>query len=845
MIDYIEIKGARENNLKNITVRIPKNKLVVLAGPSGSGKSTVAMDILQKECQRQYMESMNLITDGITKPQVDAIVGLSPSISVGQTLSNKNPRSTVGTVTEIYTYLRVLYAKLGERVCPHCSTLIKPSFEEDSEDDFEELRTTCCPKCSTKITELTMSHFSFNKPEGFCPTCSGLGYIGKLNLKHILDEELTIKDGAVKGLESLLVYHYTTCLENAGKHYGFKFDTSKPVKAYNQIEKDLFYYGAESEVFSKHFPNHKAPKTVTLGKFEGIITSMNRKYKESEANPSASKKVQEYFQKAKCEDCKGERLNKETRAVTIDHKTIIEAANLSMGALLKWLTSLSFKYSDSKSIIIKSIIGDLTQRIQALLDIGLNYLSIDRPIMTLSGGEAQRLRLASLLNSGLTGVIYILDEPTMGLHSKDTNKLIQSLKKLRDMGNTILVIEHDTDFIKQADYILDFGPYSGDKGGYVVAEGTPLQLIENKESVTGKYLSQENKFVKEKTRPIHKEAGIQIINAYEHNLKHINLNIPLHGIVCFTGASGSGKSTLVFDVLDKALSSYLKDESDQAIKYDAVKGLETIDRVVTVYQSAIGKLSRSNIATYTETFTLIRTLFSNLKASKDEQLSPKHFSFNVPGGRCEKCQGLGKLSLDMHFLPNVEVPCPVCKGKRFKKVVLKVKYKGYSITDILNLTVAKAIEVFEDKKEIQNKLKLLEEIGLGYLTLGQSTATLSGGECQRIKLAKELSKKVKGHTLYLLDEPTTGLHPRDITKLICLIEKLVDEGNTVIIIEHNLELISQADWIIDLGLEGGDQGGEIIFEGTPQMIQSSCESYTGRYLKGFIEGRIEARIEAL
>ncbi len=846
MIDYIEIKGARENNLKNITIKIPKNKLVVLAGPSGSGKSTLAMDILQRECQRQYMESMNLVTDGMSKPKVDAIIGLSPSISIGQSISNKNPRSTVGTVTEIYTYLRILFAKLGERACPSCGAVIKPSFEwipgEEADFDIEgecegeeeESGVAACPKCQTKIPVLTMSHFSFNKPEGFCPTCSGLGYVGKLNLQLILDENLTIEQGAVKGWENILIHHYLTCLQNAGKHYGFVFNISKPVRDYNEIEKDLFYYGAESKAFQKHFPNHKPPKTVTGGKFEGIITSMNRKYKESETSSEASQRVQEYFQKTLCEDCQGERLNKASRSVTVEGLNIVEAAKMPLGRLMEWLLDLSVKYTDSRGIVVRGLTSDLTARLQGLLDIGLSYLSIDRPTITLSGGESQRLKLASLLSSGLTGVIYILDEPTTGLHSKDTDKLIASLKKLRDMGNTILVIEHDTDFMKQADYILNFGPYSGDAGGYMVAAGAPSELIKNAESVTGKYLKKDMRGLKGKGRIVNKEKGIQITDAYEHNLKHVDVNIPLHGIVCLTGSSGSGKSTLIFDVLDRAADQYFNGQPDLRLKCSKVQGLEQLSRVVTMHQSPIGRLSRSNVATYTDLFTPIRSLFGGLVAAKEEKLTAKHFSFNVPGGRCEKCGGMGMLSLEMHFLPDVEVPCPACRGKRFKKKVLKVKYKGYSINDVLNLTVSKALEAFGNQKEIGAKLKMLKEIGLGYLKLGQTTSTLSGGECQRIKLAKELSKKTKGHTLYLLDEPTTGLHPRDIEKLMLLLDQLVNEGNTVIVIEHNLEFISQADWIIDLGPEGGDAGGEIIFEGTPHEIIEHTSSATGKCLKAFI-----------
>lgn len=836
MNNYIEINGAKENNLKNISVKIPKNKLVAISGPSGSGKSTFAMDILQRECQRQYMESMGVVTDGMNKPKVDSIVGLSASISISQGISNKNPRSTVGTFTEIFTYLRVLYAKLGERICNHCGEIVKPSFEEDisesiyenedSEDDseFSDTKYVTCFNCNSKLKELKMANFSFNKAEGFCVECQGLGVVSTLDLSSILDRNLTVKEGAFKLWEGIFANHYSNTLEACANHYGFEFDTTKKIKDYNELESLVFFKGVESEEFKKLFPNKKAPKTVNAGKVEGIETFLKKKSAESITKGISNKKIEACFVKSVCSHCKGTKLNKESRNVSLNNKTIVEVSKFTLKEFLDWILSIEDNLSEGGLIISQAIINDIKKRVNALINIGLDYLTIDRTMSSLSGGEAQRLRLASLMDSGLTGVLYILDEPTTGLHPRDTNKLISSLKKLRDLGNTVLVIEHDVDFINECDYVIDFGPKSGKYGGYIVAQGKPKEIVNNPNSITGKYLGFHKDYNKINL-PIEKK--LTITNAYEHNLKNINVEIPLNRLVSFTGVSGSGKSSLVFDVL------YGWQESKN-VKCENIEGLNNIDKIIKVDQSPIGKISRSNIATYTDIFTPIRNLYASLEESKNRKLTAKHFSFNVKGGRCEKCQGLGLISLDMHFLDNIEVPCPTCRGKRFKKEILEVKFNGFSISDILNMSVEENLEVFKLEKEIYNRLTILNEVGLGYLKLGQATTTLSGGECQRIKLSKELGKINKGNTLYLLDEPTTGLHPSDIDKLLKLLRKLVDKGNSVIVIEHALEIITQSDYIIDLGLEGGANGGQIIARGNIGDIMNNELSYTGKYIKKYL-----------
>lgn len=824
MYEYIEIIGAKEHNLKNVSVRIPKNKLVAITGPSGSGKSTFAFDILQRECQRQYMESMGMVTDGMNKAKVDKIVGLSPSISISQGINNRNPRSTVGTFTEVLTYLRLLYAKCGERYCPHCNEKIKPIFitEDDIDIEISEDKTTNCPHCGGIISKLTMAHFSFNKAEGFCEHCSGLGEVNEVDPSGIVNEDLAIGQGAVKMWQGIMAEHYEHVLLALSKHYNLEFNVKKPVKDYNELERMIFYHGVNYDKFKKLFPTIARPKKVCDGYFEGILTFLNKKSAENIRKGTSNKNIEACFKRIICPSCHGTRLNEQARNVFIDEKSIIEISAYTIDDLKEWVCTLPEKLGVENREVLESMITDILRRIKSIVSIGLGYLTIDRMIKSLSGGEAQRLRMASLLDSGLTGVLYILDEPTTGLHPKDTMKILDALKKLRDGGNTVLVIEHDMDFISKCDYVIDFGPHSGSKGGHIVAYGEPKEISNFEQSLTGKYLNKAYK-VNSDVKTVW-ENHIQIINAYEHNLKNIDVNIPLNKLVTVTGLSGSGKSTLIFDVL----AGFANGEKKAV---EEIKGMNQLNRIIKVNQKRIGKSSRSTVATYTDIFTNIRAIFSKQKEAKERKLKSSDFSFNVKGGRCEKCHGLGSIPLDMHFLDDIEVICPVCHGKRFNKRVLEVKYKGYNISEILDMTVKENMEIFKDNKDVFNRLSVLSEVGLEYLALGQSTSTLSGGECQRIKLSKELGRTCEGNILYILDEPTTGLHPNDIDKLIKLLRKLIGRGNSVVVIEHSLEVISQSDWIIDLGPEGGSKGGTIIKEGSPAEIAKCPESYTGAFLK--------------
>ncbi len=812
--EFIKITGARENNLKNISVEIPKYKLVALTGVSGSGKSSFAMDILQKECQRQYLESMGMVTDGLNKPLVDSIVGLSPSISVGQRVLSKNPRSTVGTYTEILTYLRILYAKLSIRICPNCMGEIAPNFDEDEEIDFTD---TSCPHCKTKLSHLSMASFSFNKTKGACPKCNGIGVVKDVDLSKLIDTSLTIKEGAIKiwGNETFWE-HYSNTFEACGKHYGFTFDVSKPVKDYNELEMLVLLDGVDCEKFKKQFPNIKKPKRVMDGYVEGLRTFVNKKVVESATKKVANPVIANAIGSTPCDECHGTRLGFDGRTAKLGGKTIIEISTFTMSTLVEFLQDVLSNLSPSAKEIATVVIGDILKRANGIIKIGLEYLSIDRPVSTLSGGESQRIRLASILESGLTGVLYILDEPTTGLHARDTLLLLKAIKKLRDLGNTVIVIEHDMDFVKQCDYIIDFGIGAGSLGGEVVSSGTVSEVSQSEISKTAKYLREEK--AKPNDKKINASRFIEVKNATAHNLKNVSVDIPLGGLVSFAGVSGSGKSSLVFDVIEQRKNA------------ESVRGFEYISEVIKIDQSPIGRQSRSNIATYTEVFTLIRELFSSQIEAKKLKLKPADFSFNVKGGRCEKCEGLGVIALDMQFLDDVEVICPVCKGHRFKKKVLSVTYKGKSISDVLNMTVLENLEFFEGNHEIFKKLSVINEVGLTYLKLGQSTTTLSGGECQRLKLSKELAKVGSGHTLYLLDEPTTGLHPLDSEKLLTLLQKLVSQNNSVFVIEHNTDILAKSDYIVELGPFGGDKGGEIIATGTPFEVLLSEGSVTGRYL---------------
>ncbi|WP_087974371.1 excinuclease ABC subunit UvrA [Oceanobacillus rekensis] len=823
MKDAIIIKGARENNLKNISLEIPKNKLVVLTGPSGSGKSTLALDTLQRESQRQYMESMGMPTDGFSKPKVDSMIGLSPSISVGQHVTNRNPRSTVGTITDMYTYLRLIYEKLGERPCPNCQTTIFPTLEKVERDEepssFKEY--IHCPNCDHRLEKLTRSHFSYNTLEGACTTCGGLGNVTDINLDSVFDEELSLKEGAVTiGMWNGSYGEYQrNIVELASRHYGIPYDENLPLKEFSEEQRDLLFYGVESDKFTRHFPDVKPPKAVGKGKFEGILTGMRRRFEEKGGSSSSGEAAYFYFQI--CPECNGERLNKVSREVYVAGTTITEVSNFSLEAMHMWLLELQQSIQPEDAVLVETFLHDLISKVERIIHVGLGYLSMDRQTITLSGGEAQRLRLASILGSGLTGVLYILDEPTAGLHPKDTKGLVKIMKQLRDLGNTVLVIEHDVDVMEEADYIIDIGPGAGVNGGTIVGEGTLLELKEQPDSITGSFL-------REKPLPVKRNRSgtgehLTIHNATKHNLKNVTVSIPLGCLVSITGVSGSGKSSLIFDVLAAG-------ESGVYQGCEKITGFESVGKIITVNQTALSRMQRSNVATYTDAYTNIRNLFASLPQAKESYLKPKDFSFNTTGGRCENCQGLGFVSVNMYFSADIEIPCPVCHGTRFKEHILQVTYKGNSISNILDLSIEESFPMFEDHKKLAPIVQLLIEIGLGYLKWGQSLTTLSGGEGQRLKLAKELNKQTNKSTLYLLDEPSTGLHPNDVKQLLVLLNKLVDAGNTVVVVEHNSDVIRASDWVIDLGPEGGNAGGEIMAEGTPEVISKVKASHTGAFL---------------
>lgn len=826
MNECIIIKGARENNLKNITLTIPKYKLVVLTGPSGSGKSTLAMDTLQRECQRQYMESMGMSSGSVSKPKVESIEGLSPSISVGQHVTNRNPRSTVGTVTDIYTYVRFIFSRFGERICPSCSGLIPPSFEQQGlrvEDDEEmDHPTIACPHCEVSLDNLGMSHYSFNKPEGACETCSGLGQVASIHEPAVFNPELSLREGGVASLSGVHRDIQIRILVAAAKHYGFELDPDQPLKEYGDIQRDLLYYGVESEAFKRHFP-HVKPAQGT--KFEGVIPGLWRRYKEKEGESGSQEKDNSFFHEKMCPDCLGARLKKEIRLVRAGGATITEVAEWSLGDVYSWLSDLQKAIPPEGQHMLEPILHDMPTKLKRIMDVGLGYLSLNRQTVTLSGGETQRLRLASLLGSGLTGVLYILDEPTTGLHPRDTVGLIRVLQQLRDLGNTVLVIEHDVEMMRAADHIIDIGPGAGEYGGTVVGEGSLEDLISNECSVTGAYLREERLPSPARLRSAGNGHLISIREAQVRNVNITSVSFPLGCLVAVTGVSGSGKSTLVFDILAQASSgSHLTGCKE-------ITGLEHVGQTVIFDQTPMGRMQRSNVATYTDVFTHLRQLFAGLPEAKVRKLTSKHFSFNTSGGRCEKCQGLGTVSVDMNFLPDLEVKCPDCKGKRFTDEVLQVHFKGLSISDLLNMSIQESLEILKTEVKIAAIIEMLCEVGLGYLKWGQSVKTLSGGEGQRIRLAKELSKRAKHHTLYLLDEPTTGLHPSDIKKLHALLRKLVVTGNTVVIVEHSLELIRESDWVIDIGPEGGAAGGRLVAVGTPEQVAEVQASHTGRYLK--------------
>ncbi len=940
-MDTIKIRGAREHNLKNIDIDIPKDKLVVITGLSGSGKSSLAFDTLYAEGQRRYVESLSSYARqflGIMdKPQVENIEGLSPAISIDQKTTSKNPRSTVGTVTEIYDYLRLLYAKIGVPHCPNCKTKIqKQSIDQIIDDilkleigtklqilapvirekkgeykklldDFqkdgfvraridgkvveltddididrkkkhsidividrivikEDIRSRltesveqalkvadnlvtvdvigtgekvysanyACPKCGFNFPEISPRMFSFNNPMGACPECTGIGYLLKMDPDLIIpDKNLSLYDGVKLFGASTLKKGDTIAkmyFESIGKHYGVDIQNKK-IKDLPKWFMDKILYGTGDETIEFEYRSAFGLRQNNIP-FEGVIPTLERRHKETKSSMMLQW-YEMYMSEMDCHACHGNRLRPEVLAVKVGKLNIKELTDLSVRQIKEYIDSLSL--SEKDKIIAEQIIKEIDARLQFLIDVGLDYLTLSRSASTLSGGEAQRIRLATQIGSGLTGVMYVLDEPSIGLHQRDNNKLIGTLKKLRDLGNSVIVVEHDTDTMKAADQIIDIGPGAGVHGGKVLAQGTAEEVANTKGSITGDYLSGRKAIKVPKTRRKDNGKYLEIIGAKEHNLKDVSVKFPIGEFICVTGVSGSGKSTLINDVLYTNLYKDLNKTNMRVGKCKEIKGIENIDKIINIDQSPIGRSPRSNPATYCGVFDFIRDIFAETQEAKLRGYSKGRFSFNVPGGRCETCSGDGIIKIEMNFLSDVYVPCEVCHGARYNHETLQVKYKGKSIADVLDMTVEEALKFFENIPKIKRKIETLNDVGLGYIKLGQPATTLSGGEAQRVKLATELSKVGTGKTLYILDEPTTGLHLDDVNRLVDILQRLADKGNTLIVIEHNLDLIKTADHIIDLGPEGGDKGGEIIAQGSPEEIVKIKKSYTGQYLKDYLK----------
>ena len=947
---YITIEGARENNLKNINVKIPRDKFVVVTGLSGSGKSSLAFDTIYAEGQRRYMESLSSYARQFLgqaeKPDVDKIEGLSPAISIDQKSTNRNPRSTVGTVTEIYDYFRLLYARVGIPHCPNCGKVISRQTVDQMVDEImklpertkfmvlapvvrgrkgehvkllekakksgfvrvvvdgsmyelsEEIKldknkkhsidivvdrlvvrqdverrltdsietalqlaeglmkievigerdengvqkentiinfsdSFSCPDCGISIDEIEPRSFSFNNPFGACPTCAGLGFKMEFDPDLMIpDQSLSINDGAI------VVLGWQSCndgksysnaiLKALSAEYGFSLDT--PFQDYPQDIKDLLLYGKNSRPVKVHYKGQRGEGVYDIT-FEGLIKSVARRYRETSAE-STKAEYETFMTITPCEVCGGKRLKPTALAVTVGDKNIAELTELPITELAKFMKDLEL--TDRQKMIGAAILKEIRSRLHFLIDVGLDYLCLSRGTSTLSGGEAQRIRLATQIGSGLVGVAYILDEPSIGLHQRDNDKLIAALKNLRDLGNTLIVVEHDEDTMRAADHIIDIGPGAGANGGYVVAEGTAEDIMKCENSITGDYLSGRKKIEVPDVR--RKPTGwLTVKNAYENNLKHIDVDIPLGIMTCVTGVSGSGKSSLVNEILYKKLARRLNKSRIKAGKHDHIIGYDALDKIINIDQSPIGRTPRSNPATYTGTFDLIRDLFAGTKDAKARGYGKGRFSFNVSGGRCEACRGDGIIKIEMHFLPDIYVPCEVCGGKRYNRETLEVKYKGKSINEVLDMTVDEACEFFANVPRILKKIETLRDVGLGYIKLGQPSTTLSGGEAQRIKLATELSRRGTGKTIYVLDEPTTGLHFADVHRLVDILRRLSEGGNTVVVIEHNLDVIKTADYIIDMGPEGGAGGGTVIARGTPEEVAKIPQSYTGQYLKRYLD----------
>ena len=940
MQDSIIIKGAKEHNLKNINLEIPRDKLVVITGLSGSGKSSLAFDTLYAEGQRRYVESLSSYARQflglMEKPEVELIEGLSPAISIDQKTTSRNPRSTVGTVTEIYDNIRLLYARIGVPYCPNCGkriekqtidqivdqvmnfkegtriqilapvvrgrkgeyTKLLESFQKEGfvrvridgqtyelTDDIsidrkkkhnidlivdrlvvkQDIRTRltesieialkyannlvtidipgekeilfsqnyACPDCNISIEELTPRMFSFNNPFGACPTCTGIGYL------MIMDENLIIPDKSKTLYDGVKAFGASTMkkgdtmakmyFESIGKHYGV--DIKVPIKDLLRWFLNKILYGTGDEVIDFEYTSYAGTRKFS-SPFEGILPTLDRRYHETKSQGMRDF-YELYMSEKPCYTCNGARLKKESLSVKVGDKNINELTDMSIDKIKDFLNSLELNNKDR--MIADQILKELNKRLQFLIDVGLDYLTLSRAAGTLSGGEAQRIRLATQIGSGLTGVLYILDEPSIGLHQRDNDRLLATLKKLRDLGNTVLVVEHDEDTMYAADQIIDIGPGPGVHGGKVIAQGTAEEIKQIPESITGQYLSGKKQIIVPKKRRKSNGKAIEIKGATEHNLKNVNVKFPLGQFICVTGVSGSGKSTLVDEILYKAIAKEIYSSNERPGKYKEIKGLENIDKIINIDQSPIGRTPRSNPATYTGVFDIIRDIFASTQEAKMRGYDKGRFSFNVTGGRCEACSGDGVHKIEMHFLPDIYVPCEVCKGKRYNRETLEVKYKDKNISDVLDMTVEEALEFFKNVPRIKNKIQTLADVGLGYIKLGQPSTTLSGGEAQRVKLATELSKKATGKTLYILDEPTTGLHIADVHKLVDILQRLVDTGNSIVVIEHNLDLIKTADYIIDLGPEGGEKGGQIIAVGSPEQIVKNEQSYTGKFLKKYLE----------
>ncbi len=931
----IIVKGAKEHNLNDIDLVLPREKLIVITGLSGSGKSSLAFDTIYAEGQRRYVESLSAYARQflglMEKPDVEYIEGLSPAISIEQKTTSKNPRSTVGTVTEIYDYLRLLYARIGVRHCPDCSRVIEPQSVDQIVDSImklpegsrihvlaplvrerkgeyrkllQDLRSEgyararidgeihsldeaesielgryykhnieavvdrlklrpgieerlsdsvetalersggtlvidvqdgeesifseklACPACGTGFEDLEPAAFSFNSPQGACELCHGLGTSMEFDPELIVpDDSLTLREGAIEPWNKKDGY-YIQSLESAALHFGFSMDI--PFKDLGERYKDIIFNGSDTVIPLIH-TGRDGGIWKHKGRFKGVIHNISRIYEKTESE-NTKDKIKRYISTKPCTRCMGKRLKPASLAVTINELNIMQVTEMSVENSLHFFEDLESGLTPRDYTIARLILKEIRSRLGFLMDVGLDYLTLSRSAATLSGGEAQRIRLATQIGSSLMGVLYILDEPSIGLHQRDNLRLINTLKHLRDIGNTVIVVEHDEETIHNADHVVDMGPGAGIHGGDIVAQGTPEEIMEHPDSLTGQYMSQKLQIhIPEKRRE--PSGQLMLKGASQNNLKDIDAVFPLGIMVCVTGVSGSGKSTLINETLNKVLSQKLNRSRERPGKYTDIEGLENVDKVITIDQSPIGRTPRSNPATYTNLFTPIRELFSQTKLARSRGYKPGRFSFNVRGGRCETCSGDGIITIEMHFLPDVYVPCEVCHGHRYNRETLEVTYKGKNIADVLEMTVEEGLEFFENIPKISRKLQTLYDVGLGYIKLGQSSTTLSGGEAQRVKLATELSKKSTGKTVYILDEPTTGLHFDDVKKLLEVLQRLVDAGNTVIVIEHNLDVIKTADWIIDLGPEGGDRGGEIIASGTPEDVALVEGSYTGDFLR--------------